>query len=64
MDKKSVFEQMVELPYLAPYIDVLRTAMELEIFEDLEEKSSAADIAERHLEKHKWDSGRKNLLIL
>ncbi len=48
MDKKSVFEQMVELPYLAPYIDVLRTAMELEIFEDLEEKSSAADIAERH----------------
>ncbi len=26
---------MVELPYLAPYIDVLRTAMEFEIFEDL-----------------------------
>ena len=59
MDRKSVFEQMVELPYLAPYIDVLRTAMELEIFEDLEENALAVDVAK----KHGWNEANTEYLL-
>ena len=59
MKDLSVFEQMTRLPYLQPYIDVLKTAMELEIFEDLMDDITAEDIAK----KHGWNAGNTEYLL-
>ncbi len=47
MQEKRVLQQLEELPYLAPYIELIKTAIRMDVFSALTKPMTAAELAQK-----------------
>ncbi len=59
MQKKSVLQQLEELPYLMPYIDLIKTSIRMDVFSELTKPMTAAELAL----KRGWNEGNTSYLL-
>ena len=59
MQDKSVLRQLEELPYLAPYIDLIKTSIRIDVFSSLTEPLTPSELAA----KRGWHEGNTAYLL-